>query len=359
MTETTVNRCFRLRRRPVGAVTEADLELCEEPVPTLEEGQALVRTLLLSLDPTNRIWMSDMRSYIDPVPIDAVMRGIGIGQVVASRRPDMAPGDLVSGFTGWQDLCVAGAPGEEMPFTVLPAPLPAPLTALLGALGHTGITAYLGMEDICRPQTGETVVVSAAAGAVGSIAGQLAKARGARVVGIAGGPEKCRHVVEDLGFDACVDHRADDWREQLAAATPDGIDVDFENVGGEIMDEVFLRLNNGARVALCGMISQYNRSQEGWGGQLQIGQMIMRRVLMKGFVVLDHPDRFPEAIGALAELLGAGRLQFDETVVDGLEHARDALNQLFEGTNTGKLLVRVAAPAEAGELAGAAGATAG
>jgi NADPH2:quinone reductase len=165
--------------------------------------------------------------------------------------------------------------------------------------------------------------------------------------------------VRELGFDACVDHRADDWREQLAAATPDGIDVDFENVGGEIMDEVFLRLNNGARVALCGMISQYNRSQEGWGGQLQIGQMIMRRVLMKGFVVLDHPDRFPEAIGALAELLGAGRLQFDETVVDGLEHARDALNQLFEGTNTGKLLVRVAAPAAAGELAGAGGATAG
>ncbi|HYF28005.1 MAG TPA: NADP-dependent oxidoreductase [Baekduia sp.] len=358
MTEPTVNRCFRLRRRPSGPVTEADLELCEEAVPQIEDGQALVRTLLLSLDPTNRIWMSDMRSYLPPVPIDAVMRGLGIGQVLASRRDDMQAGDLVSGFTGWQDLCVAGAPGEEFPFTVLPDPLPAPLTLFLGPIGHTGLTAWVGIADITKPQEGETVVVSAAAGAVGSVAGQLAKARGARVVGIAGGPEKCRHVVEDLGFDACVDYKAGDWREQLAAATPDGIDVDFENVGGAIMDEVFLRLNLGARVALSGMISQYNQSQEGWGAQMQIGQMITSRVLMKGFIVLDHAELFEEAIGELAGLLAEGRLKFDETIVDGLGQARDALNRLFEGTNTGKLIVRVAEPVEAGAPSGATGATA-
>jgi NADPH2:quinone reductase len=346
MTETTVNRCFRLRRRPVGAVTEADLELCEEPVPTLEEGQALVRTLLLSLDPTNRIWMSDMRSYIDPVPIDAVMRGIGIGQVVASERPDFPVGCLVLGWTGFQEYAVMDDATDESPYTLLPSPLPAPLTMFLGALGHTGITAYLGMEDIGRPQPGETVVVSAAAGAVGSIAGQIAKARGARAVGIAGGPAKCAHVVDKLGFDACVDYKAQDWREQLAAAVPDGIDVNFENVGGVVMDEVLLHLKLGARVVLCGMISQYESSDgsNAWAGLTNIGQVLMRRATMAGFLVLDHAERFPEAINHLAGLLAEGRLHSDESIVEGLGNALDAVNSFFDGGNTGKLLVRLGDP---------------
>jgi NADPH2:quinone reductase len=332
-----VNRAFRLRRRPIGRVTTDDLELVEEPVPAIGDGQALVRTRYLSLDPTNRIWMSDVRSYLPPVPIGDVMRGVGVGEVIESRRDDLKPGALVSGMTGWQDYAVAEGPG----YTVLPDPLPAPLPAFLGVLGHTGITAWLGLKNIGRIQPGETVFVSAAAGAVGSVAGQLAKQWGAgRVVGCAGGPEKCRHVVEDLGFDACVDYKRADWRERIDEETPDGIDVDFENVGGEIMDHVFGRLNLRARVALCGMISQYN-SDGSWGGQTGVGQMIMQRVTMTGFVVLDHGDQFTEAIGDLSQLWGAGKLRAEETVRDGLGCAREALNELFDGGNTGKLLIKV------------------
>lgn len=343
-TTAETNRCFRLRTRPTGRVTEADLEFVEEPVPEIGPGQALVRTLYLSVDPTNRIWMSEMRSYIDPVPLDAVMRGIGIGQVVASERDDFAVGAIVTGLTGYQEFAVIDDATNEMPYAVLPEPLPAPMSMFLGALGHTGITAYLGLEDIGKTQPGETVVVSAAAGAVGSIAGQIAKARGCRVVGLAGSAEKCAHVTGTLGFDACINYKDADWRDQLDAAIPDGVDVDFENVGGEIMDHVMNRLNLGARVVVCGMISQYESSSgdNAWGGQASIGQLIMRRASMQGFVVLDHAERFPEAIGYLVGLLGEGRLHTDETVVDGIENARDCLNRLFEGTSTGKLLLHVA-----------------
>jgi len=323
-----------------------DLELVTEAVAALEDGQALVRTLLLSVDPTNRVWMSDMRAYMPPVPVGAVMRGVGIGEVVESRRDDMPVGALVTGLIGWQELCVADDRLLEMPLTVLPDPLPAPLEAFLGALGHTGITAWLGI-DIGRPAPDETVVVSAAAGAVGSVAGQLAKARGARVVGIAGGADKCRHVVEDLGFDGCVDRRAADWREQLDAATPDGIDVDFENVGGPIMDHVLMRMNVGARVVLCGMISQYNAEGEGVTGEGQeaIAQFIMQRATLTGFLVFDHAARFGEAVGELASMVADGRLHYDETIVDGFDAAPDAMRMLFDGTNVGKVLVRVAQPA--------------
>ena len=338
--QTVVNRAFRLRQRPVGAPGPADLELVEEELPPLGADEALVRTLYLSLDPTNRLWMSDMRQYSPPVELGDVMRGIGIGEVVESNRNDLATGALVSGYTQWQEHCIAGA---DHTFTPLPSPLPAPLTAFLGPLGHTGITAYVGL-DFVKPQPGETVVVSAACGAVGSIVGQIVKARGARAVGIAGGPEKCRHVVDELGFDACVDRKAPDWKEQLAAATPDGIDVDYENVGGEIMDEVFMRLNFEARVVLCGMISQYDTAGAEWRGQVNFGQLLMQRVWLKGFIVSDHPDQFPAAAEYLAGLLADGRLKYDETIVDGFDNALDALHQLFNGGNRGKLLVKVADP---------------
>jgi NADPH-dependent curcumin reductase CurA len=345
--ETTVNRAWRLRRRPEGELAEGDLELVSEEIGELADGQALVRNLLLSLDPTNRIWMSDIRGYMPAVPIDSVMRGLGIGRVVASRRDDMPEGALVSGFVGWQELCLADDSLLEAPLTVLPDPLPAPTSAFLGALGHTGVTAYIGLE-IADPKEGETIVVSAACGAVGSVAGQIAKARGACAVGIAGGEEKCRHAVEVLGFDECVDHRASDWRERLDAATPDGIDADFENVGGPIMDHVLGRLNIGARIALCGMIAEYNRYNHhqvdsDWHGLANIGQLIMQRATIQGFLVLDYAPRFAEAITYLAGLLGEGKLHYDETIVDGgIEAAPDALRQLFDGTNVGKLLVRLA-----------------
>ena len=344
MTITRTNRAFRLRSRPIGAPTDSDVELVKEPVPDLELGQALVRTRYLSVDPTNRVWMSDYRAYMPPAPLDEVMRGLGVGEVVDSRRDDLPVGAKVFGWTGWQEYVVADDAQLVSPFTVLPDPLPAPLQAFAGVLGHTGITAYIGI-DIGRPATGETVVVSAAAGAVGSVAAQLAKARGARVVGIVSGPGKCQHVIEDLGLDACVDRTANDWRDQLDAATPNGVDVDFENVGGSIMDHVLMRLNIGARVVLCGMICGYDTAgTDAAPGQYAISQLIMQRATMHGFLVLDHADRFGEAVEHLAGMLATGALRYDETVVDGLENAPAALAKIFRGASTGKMLVRVAAP---------------
>jgi NADPH2:quinone reductase len=343
MSETHLNHAFRLRSRPDGDLADGDLELVEEEIPALGDGQALVRTKLLSLDPTNRIWMSDIRGYMPAVELGAVMRGIGVGEVIESNRDDMPVGSIVSGFTGWQELVLADDALLEAPLNVLPDPLPAPLSTFLGALGHTGITAYIGIDNAGLKE-GETIVISAACGAVGSIAGQIAKQRGARVIGIAGGPEKCAHAVEKLGYDACIDHRADDWADQLDAATPDGVDVDFENVGGPIMDQILMRLNIGARVSLCGMIAEYNSYNHGEGGTglINIGQLIMQRATIQGFLVLDYGDRFEEAINHLAGMLGAGNLHYDETIVDGgIAAAPEALAQLFTGQNMGKLLVRV------------------
>jgi NADPH2:quinone reductase len=340
-----VNRAYRLRRRPQGALADGDLELVEEAVPELADGQALVRNQLLSLDPTNRIWMSDIRGYMPAVPLNEIMRGLGIGEVIESRREDMPVGATVSGFIGWQELCLADDSQLDAPLAVMPDPLPAPKPAFLGALGHTGITAYIGIDNAGLKE-GETIVISAACGAVGSVAGQIARDRGAgRVVGIAGGPEKCTHAVEKLGYDVCVDHRAPDWREQIDAATPDGVDVDFENVGGPIMDQVMMRLNIGARIALCGMIAEYNTYNQGGehaGGQLNIGQLIMQRATIQGFLVLDYPHRFEEAITYLAGLLAEGRLHYDETIVDGgIEAAPQAFMDLLKGANTGKMVVRL------------------
>ena len=310
-------------------------------LPPLSDGEALVRTLYVSLDPTNRLWMSDMRQYSEPVVIGEVMRGIGIGEVVESRRDDLPVGALVSGYTDWQEHRVTGI-DDERPLGLLPDPLPAPMTTFLGALGHTGLTAYVGLELVGGVRPGETVVVSAAAGAVGSIVGQIVADRGGRAVGIAGVPDKCRHLVDTLGFAAGIDRHASDWREQLAAATPDGIDVNFENVGGEIMDEVLLRMNFRGRIVLCGMISQYDNAGLGWDGVYNVNQILMQRLTVKGFIVSDEVDLFPAGTEYLSGLLAAGKLHYDETIVDGFDNALDALGQLFTGANTGKLLVRVA-----------------
>jgi len=352
MSELT-NHCFRLRRRPEGLLAKADLEFVQEVVPSLQDGQALIRTLWLSVDPANRIWMSESHYYLPPVELDAVMRGIGIGQVVDSRRVDLAPGDLVNGLVGWTEYVIADPRTDVLPFTVLPATQPAPPTAFLGPLGHTGVTAYLGVHDIGKPQIGETMVVSAAAGAVGSVAGQIGKALGARVVGIAGSAEKCDYVVERLGFDACINYKAPDWRDELEAATPDGIDVDFENVGGQVLDQILTRLKVGARIALCGLISEYNSygtpaEQSDRPVRPNVAQILLaNRAVMQSFLVLDHADRFAEATAYLTDLIARDQLTYDETVIDGLERAPDALNQMFDGSNTGKLLVKVGEPAAA------------
>ena len=333
-----VNRQFRLKSRPVGKIKTTDFDLVEEPVPTPGPGEAVIRNLYLSLDPTNRIWMSDMDQYMPPVKIGAVMRGGGIGKVVASNSDTYKVGDTVSGLLGWQDYYVAG-PNDEIPVGVLPAELPVGLPTMLGACGLTGLTAYFGLLKLGQPKAGETVVVSAAAGAVGSVVGQIAKLNECRAVGIAGGPEKCKWIVEELGFDAAVDYKAPDWRQQLEAVTPDGIDVNFENVGGEIMEAVMARMNLFSRMPLCGMISGYNTDEPMRG---DFSPILMRRINVRGFIVTDFIEKYAEATMELATWVATGKIKSQETIVEGLESAPTAVNKLFEGENLGKLVVKIA-----------------
>ena len=337
MSET--NRRFLLRERPKERVDADTFELVTEPVPEIGEGEALIRTEYVSIDPTNRTWLNDTPTYLPPVQIGEVVRAGGIGRVVASNHPAYEEGKLVQGFTGWQEWLVASDEAPLLPVNEVPG-VESP-SAYLGVLGMTGLTAWVGIREIARPQEGETVVVSAAAGAVGSVAGQLAKADGARVVGIAGGPDKCALLTDRLGFDAAVDYKAADWRDQLAAATPDGIDVDFENVGGEIMEAVFARINIRARIALCGLISGYNEDDPPPGPR-SFGNLLIKRARLQGFIVLDHFGQAKEAGSDIGELLTSGRMEALETVVDGFEKLPDALNMLFDGANTGKLSVKVA-----------------
>jgi NADPH-dependent curcumin reductase CurA len=331
------NRRFLLRQRPSGRIGPDTFELSEQPVPEIADGEALVRVDWISLDPTNRMWINDTPTYLPPVGIGEVMRAAGLGQVVASNNPNYTVGQTVQGLLGWQEYAVLSDASMVNPVDVAEGISP---SAYLGALGMTGLTAWVGIRDIGKPQPGETVVVSAAAGAVGSVAGQLAKAAGARVVGIAGGPQKCALLVDELGFDAAVDHRADDWASQLKAATPNGIDVDFENVGGALMDAIFARLNIGARVALCGLISEYN-DEDAPSGPRAFGNLLIQRALVKGFIVLDHFGQATEAMTEIAGLMQQGKLKPLETVVEGFEQLPTAINMLFDGKNVGKLVVKL------------------
>jgi NADPH-dependent curcumin reductase CurA len=332
------NRRFLLRERPSGRIGPNTFELSEEAVPEIGDGEALVRVEWISLDPTNRTWINDTPTYLPPVGIGEVMRAGGLGRVVESKNPNYSVGQFVQGLVGWQEYLVASDAAPLFGVDVAEGVSP---SVYLGALGTTGLTAWIGIRDIGKPQPGETVVVSAAAGAVGSVAGQLAKADGARVVGIAGGPDKCRLLTEELGFDAAVDYRADDWFKQLRAATPDGIDVDFENVGGVIMDAVFARLNVGARVALCGLISGYNEADPPPGPRA-FGNLLIQRATLQGFIVLDHLGQAAEAAAEIGGLIAAGKLTPLETVVEGFEQLPTAINMLFDGKNVGKLVVKVA-----------------
>ena len=332
------NRRYLLRQRPKERVDADTFELVTEPVPEIGEGEALIRTEYVSIDPTNRTWLDDTPTYLPPVAIGEVVRAAGIGRVVASNHPAYEEGKLVQGFVGWQEWLVASDEAPMLPVAEVPG---VATSAYLGVLGMTGLTAWVGIRGIAKPTAGETVVVSAAAGAVGSVAGQLAKADGARVVGIAGGPEKCALLTDRLGFDAAVDYKADGWQRQLAEATPDGIDVDFENVGGEIMEAVFARINLRARIALCGLISGYNQDDPPPGPR-SFGNLLIKRARLQGFIVLDHFGDAPEAAAEIGGLLADGRIEALETVVEGFEKLPDALNMLFDGANTGKLSVKLA-----------------
>jgi len=333
------NRRFLLAERPTGPVDDKTYDLVREEVPVIGDGEALVKVKWISIDPTNRTWIGEEPTYLPPVAIGEVMRGLGLGEVIESKNENFPVGATVQGLTGWQDYIVIS---DALPLMVVPPEVNAPPPALLGALGMTGCTAYFGLTEIAEPKEGETVVISAAAGAVGSVAGQIAKLKGARVVGIAGGPEKCAWLIDELGFDATVDYKADDWRKQLKEATPNGIDVDFENVGGEIMEAVFARLNKDARVALCGLISGYNETEPPPGPR-SFGNLLIKRVKLQGFIILDYYPRFGEAIRQLSEWMAEGKLKSEETVVEGFEELPNALNMLFAGKNTGKLVVHIEA----------------
>jgi NADPH-dependent curcumin reductase CurA len=333
----TQNRRFVLRERPQGRIDSGTFELCAEPVPVIGPGQALVRVDWMSLDPSNRAWINATPTYLPPVGLGEVMRGWGLGTVVASNSPHYPVGQTLQGLLGWQEYAVVSDAEPLRAVEVAPGISP---SAHLGALGKTGLVAWVGIREIGRPRPGETVVVSAAAGAVGSVAGQLARACGARVVGIAGGPTKCAILTDQLGFDAAVDHRSEDWADQLAAATPEGVDVDFENVGGPIMDAVFARLNIGARVALCGLISGYN-SPEPPPGPRSFSNLLVKRVTLQGFTLGDHYAAGPRAAAEIGDLIAQDRLTPLETVVDGFDQLPTAINMLFDGTNLGKLVVKI------------------
>lgn len=331
------NRQWILRRRPAGEILPDDLELIETVTPELQDGEVLVRNIYLSLDPTHRIWMSDQDQYLPPVQIGEVMRGGAIGVVEQSRNAALPEGAIVNaGLGGWQDYAVV----HEGMARRVPHLSDVPLTAHMSVLGATGLTAYFGLNDIGKPQPGETVVVSAAAGAVGSIVGQLAKLQGCRVIGIAGGAEKCRWLTHELGFDGAIDYKSEDVGEALSRLAPNGVDINFENVGGKVMDAVIGHMNNFSRMPLCGMISTYNR-EGAIPGPSDFGRVLMHRILIKGFIVIDYLPRAAEAMAELEPLVAGGQLKWKVHVVDGLENAVSALGRLFTGDHDGKLLIQV------------------
>jgi NADPH-dependent curcumin reductase CurA len=331
-----------LASRPVGEPKDSDLRIEDMPVPAPGPGEMLLRTLWLSLDPYMRGRMSDAPSYATPVAIGQVMECRTVSEVVASNLEGYARGDMVLSPSGWQTHALSRGR-----LTRKIDPSIAPVSTALGVLGMPGMTAYTGLLDIGQPKAGETVVVSAASGAVGSVVGQIAKIKGARAVGIAGGPAKCRYVVDELRFDACIDHRAPDMAEQLKAACPNGIDVYFENVGGAVFEAVFPLFNNFARVPVCGQIATYN-ANEMPAGALRTSQVtraiLTKRLTLRGFIVTDFAARQPDFLRDVSGWLREGRIKYREDVVDGLEQAPRALIGLLRGENFGKMLVRVAAP---------------
>ena len=331
MSET--NKQILLASRPAGWVEESNFKLVETPQPQIADGQVLVRNHWLSLDPYMRGRMNDAKSYAAAVNLGDVMVGGTAGEVVQSKNPKFKAGDKVVGYLGWQ---LYGAADGAMLQKVDDSRIP--LSAYLGAVGMPGVTAWYGLMEICQPKAGETVVVTAASGAVGSVVGQLAKMKGCRAVGIAGGAEKCRYVVDELGFDACIDYKAGKLWKDLKDATPKGIDCLFENVGGEIFDTLLGRMNAFSRIALCGLIAQYNTEPY---PMKNIGSVLINRIKMQGFIVSEHMERWPQALQELGQGVASGRIKYRETVAQGLENAPKAFIGLLKGANLGKQLVKL------------------
>jgi NADPH-dependent curcumin reductase CurA len=336
----TINKRWLLASRPTGEATTANFRLLEAPVPELQEGQVLVRHHYLSLDPYMRGRMNESKSYAQPQALDAVMIGGTAGEVVASKNPNFAVGDQVVGMGGWQEYALVDASQRGALQKVDTARIP--LSAYLGAVGMPGVTAWMGLTQIIEPRAGQTLVVSAASGAVGSAVGQLAKVRGCRAVGIAGGPDKCRYVVEELGFDACIDYKQHrdlkSLSKALKEACPDGIDGHFENVGGLILDAVMLRSNAFARIAVCGMIAGYD------GQPLPMANpalILVNRMKIQGFIVSERMELWPQALKELGTLVASGKLKYRESVAQGIESAPEAFLGLLKGRNFGKQLVRL------------------
>ncbi|MGP1283207.1 MAG: NADP-dependent oxidoreductase [Parasphingopyxis sp.] len=331
-----VARCWHFNERPKEMVDVNTFVLRETPVRALEDGEFLFRTLYLSLDATNRVWLSDWDIYMEPVHIGEPMRGFVFGEIIESRHPDFPVGAHAAGLHSWADHIVSDGAG----FSVFPPLDGVDLAEAFAVLSVAGPTAYVGLHDIGELNGGETIVVSGAAGAVGVMVGQIAKLEGCRVIGIAGSDDKCRMLTEQLGFDAAINYKTEDVEQRIRALCPDGIDLCFENVGGAILDASLAHMKDFGRVVICGLISSYN-AKDPVPGPYMFRNVIMRRLTIRGFVILDHAERLPEVMNVLVGRMAEGRLTMPVHIVEGLDAAPDALNLLYTGGNTGKLLVRI------------------
>ncbi len=330
-----INHKFLLAARPVGMPKRSDWTFVEEPVGEPKEGELLVQLLYISLDPAMRGWINEVRSYVPPVQIGELMRALGVGVVKASRNPAFAAGDYVSGMFGVQEYALTNSPTVRKVDAKF-----APLPKYLSVLGMPGMTAYFGLLDTGQPKPGDTVVVSAAAGAVGSIVGQIAKIKNCRAVGIAGGAEKCHYIVHELGFDAAIDYKSEDVKQSLGKHCPEGINVYFDNVGGTILEAALSRLARGARIVICGAISQYNNTGPA-AGPSNYMSLLINRASMKGMLVMDYVDRYAQAGAEMAGWMAADKLKSREDIVEGLATFPETLLKLFTGENTGKLMLTV------------------
>ena len=329
-----MNKQFLLDARPVGVIKHSDFKLVESEMPSASEGEVLIQTLYLAVEPAMRGWMENRSDYVAPLNIGDVMRGNGVGRIISSQHPDYAEGDIVSGSFGWQEYLVSD--GRDL--NKVPANIP--ITSAMSLLGITGLTAYFGLLDVGEPKAGDVVLISGAAGATGSVVGQLAKLKGCKVIGIAGNQQKCDWLTQELGFDAAINYREENQAERVAELCPQGINIFFDNVGGEILDIALDNIAQNARLVICGGISRYNLTGS-IPGPKNYFNLVFRRARMEGFIVLDYMPRFGEAMQYLGENLASGKLKSQETVMEGFEHMPDALMALFSGDNIGKQLVHV------------------